>query len=519
MVKSSYIVILITLLLAGCGRIGNIVNVMEEKPFGIYQDSLNDTRMRKALHEVTVADTSSWKADILVKHRYDSLADTADKALWIWLSADDGLSDDADDFVRFMEEELPRHGLAAEAFCLPEIEQDVATVRHLAFDSLGLDINEVLPRLDYNLSKAYVKYVTGMRYGFMQPAKLLNRLYQKTDGMTGVTSYAHLYDYVTAAPNYDEALEVLSSDNRMEHLRASLPANIPLYSALQEQLTSTTDGEKRWKVLTNMERCRWRIKHPTAGERRVMVNIPSQHLWAIAPDTMLTMKVAVGAWDTKTPLLCSEIAYMQVNPEWSLPPKIAASDFTRHAGDSAWFARHRYFAVHRGTGDTINIAHMGSEGFKNAAIRFVQRGGQGNALGRIVFRFSNSFSIYLHDTNSPGVFGRDRRTVSHGCVRIERPYDLAIFLLPGISEWTRDCLRISMDMQPTTERGMRWLASHRNEQRPYRLLTYHKISPRVPIYIMYYTMYPNPQTGVMETFPDIYGYDKPVYEKIQSLFR
>ena len=242
MVRSAYTVIFITLLLTGCRRIGSMVGVMEEKPFGAYQDSLNENRMRGALHGVTAADSSAWKADIIVKHRYDSLADTVGKALWVWFSAEEGLSDDADDFVRFMEEELPRHGLAAEAFCLPEIAQDVATVRHLAFDSLGLDINEVLPRLDYNLSKAYVKYVTGMRYGFMQPAKLLNRLYQKTDGMTGVTSYAHLYDYATAVPDYGEALGMLSADSRMEHLHGSMPAYTSLYSALQEELAGTTDN-------------------------------------------------------------------------------------------------------------------------------------------------------------------------------------------------------------------------------------------------------------------------------------
>jgi len=506
--------IFLLLLLSSCQRITNVLQEVTEEPFGTYQDSLDAERMAHYLHDIIAADTASWRSDLVVRHRYDSISDFDDIPLWF---SEDGLTEDADDLLRYLQDELPRHGFSPSAFYLPEIEQDLAAVRSLAFDSLSLDINEVLPRLDYNLTKAYVKYVTGIRYGFVQPAKLLNRLYQKADLPPGVTAYAHLYDYVTAVPDYDGTLGKISSDERMDYLYASVPANKTMYETLQGELETATDCDRRNKIAANMERCRWRINHPSAGERRVMVNIPSQLLWAVGADTMLTMKVAVGAWDTKTPLLCSDISYIQVNPEWSLPPKIAASDFPRHAGDSAWFVRHNYFAVSRTTGDTINITHLGAEDFKKASIRFVQRGGRGNALGRIVFRFSNSFSVYLHDTNSPGVFSRDRRTVSHGCVRVENPYQLALFLLPDMTEWTRDCLRISMDMPPETERGMKWVSKHQEEPRPFRLLSYHKVSPRVPVYILYYTMFPDPSTGIVESLPDVYGYDKPIISKLHSL--
>jgi murein L,D-transpeptidase YcbB/YkuD len=154
---------------------------------------------------------------------------------------------------------------------------------------------------------------------------------------------------------------------------------------------------------------------------------------------------------------------------------------------------------------------------RNRQLRFVQRGGQGNSLGRIVFRFANSFSVYLHDTNSPGAFHRDRRAVSHGCVRVERPFDLALFLLPDLDEWSIDRLRISMDLSPLTYRGMEWLSNHADSPRPYRLFTYHKVSPPVPVHLIYYTMYPNPMTGIMETHPDIYGYDQPLLRQLQRL--
>ena len=69
----------------------------------------------------------------------------------------------------------------------------------------------------------------------------------------------------------------------------------------------------------------------------------------------------------------------------------------------------------------------------SGAYGIAQRGGKGNALGRIIFRFDNNFSVFLHDTNSKGVFGQEDRGVSHGCIRIEKPYDFAVFLLADSS--------------------------------------------------------------------------------------
>ena len=494
---------------SSCKQIAAYVEEMGESEFGVYKDSLDTLRMRHYLTEIIQCDTSHWKADVIIRHRYDSIANFDEMPLWF---TGKGLSEDVVETADYLEEELPRNGLDVEAFNIPQIENDINVIKSLAFDSLGLDINEVLMRLDYNLSKAYTRYVTGIRYGFVRPAKIFNRLYKKEDN-----SYAYLYDYETAEPDYNETIGKLQTDQRMDYLKSSQPADNVVFRALQTELEHTTDKNVRQKISVNMERTRWRIKHPTHSENEVIVNIPSQHLWASRKGTLLDMKICCGAWDTKTPLLCSEIAYLQVNPEWSIPPKIVDSDFPRHAGDSSWFARHGYFVVNRKTGDTLNIAHISAEGMKNHGLRFVQRGGQNNSLGRIVFRFASKFSIYLHDTNSRWAFERDRRTISHGCIRVEKPFELACFLIPDMSEWTTECLRISMDIPPVTERGMKWIERHSGTPRPYRLLSYHKISPKVPLYIVYYTVFPNPHNGIVEELPDRYGYDKALREKMQTI--
>ena len=157
---------------------------------------------------------------------------------------------------------------------------------------------------------------------------------------------------------------------------------------------------------------------------------------------------------------------------------------------------------------------MTSEQLMSGNLRVVQKGGAGNSLGRIVFRFPNNFSVYLHDTNNRGAFQRERRTLSHGCVRVQKPFDLACFLLPEADEWTLDQLRISMDIRPVTERGRNYVSAHADAPRPLRLIQYRDVTPKVPVYIVYFTAYPNPATGKVESWPDLYNYDKAVVEEM-----
>ena len=191
------------------------------------------------------------------------------------------------------------------------------------------------------------------------------------------------------------------------------------------------------------------------------------------------------------------------------------SDIVRHAGDTAYFARNHYYIVERSSGDSLDVADVSSDQLASGTLRVGQHGGPGNSLGRIVFRFNNNFSVYLHDTNNRGAFKREKRTLSHGCIRVEKPFDLARFLLPDLDEWDQDRLRLSMDLPPETDQGKEYLEENAEEPRPFHLMTYHEVSPRVPVYIIYYTAYPNPATGIVQTWPDLYGYDKAIASAIE----
>lgn len=454
----------------------------------------------KGIRELTEADRSAFG-------EYVNQMDSTLTGVWFDRM---GVSQDADSVFAYLSREVPRNGLDTAAFLIPQIARDLEIVHELAFDSVGVSINDLLPRLDSNLTKAYVRFATGQRYGFMRP-----RVFNYMDPKVGNPgTFARVFDYDLAAPDTTEAAKKVKDNDRVSYLIESAP-NTYIYKALLKEMDKTTDAEKRHQIAVNMERCRWQIPHPKANQRQILVNIPAQHLWAIGGDTVLDMRICCGSVPTKTPLLNSEISYMQINPEWVIPHNIIKTEVLHHAGDSAYFARNRYTITDKTSGEVVDVADASAESLRSGNLRISQKGGVGNSLGRIVFRFPNNFSIYLHDTNNRGAFQRDRRTLSHGCVRVQKPFDLACYLLPDVDEWTRESIRISMDIPPVTERGRTWVRQHAGAERPFRLISYHGVTPHVPLYIMYYTTFPNPKTGAIDYWPDIYGFDKVISKELK----
>lgn len=471
----------------------------ELSAFGEYVYRIDSLQLNEQLNHILNEDKLQNNTRTVVHQYYKGKIDTGQPMLWITRM---GVDSDADALLTQLRREIPLAGLDTAAFHLAEIAQDLNVIHTLAFDSLGIDINTLLPRLDYNLSQAYVCYAIGQRYGFVNPDKLLNQL----DFNEELQSYTRLFDYDVKTPDYEEAIHHLTSDERMDYLRQSSP-NDSVYLKLQDRLSASTDVAERHKLAINMERCRWQLKKPQADERRVLVNLPAQQLWAMCPDTIINMRICFGKKSTKTPLLASGISRIDVNPDWIITPNIIKNEVSVHAGDSAYFARNRYYIVNLNSGDTLNPAHVSMSQLQSGTLRVGQRGGAGNSLGRIVFRFPNNFSVYLHDTSNRGAFDLAQRALSHGCIRVQKPFDLALFALPDLEEWDADRLRISMDIKPITEQGMQYLEEHRDDPRPLRLIRQQTVTPSLPIYIIYYTAYPNPESGAVEYWSDPYGYD------------
>ena len=428
------------------------------------------------------------------------------------------VDDRADTLLAVLESRLPAIGFSLRPFNLNQIREDLERMRSLQFDKSNT-INLVAARLEYNLSKAYIRYVAGQRFGFLNPNYVLNHYeFREQDSASKFPSYRQLYDVNIERPGkyyLQQAFTRVTRDSLGSYLRQVEPSD-SLYCRLLQMLAQA-DVSQRERILVNMERCRWRDSlQVTPDQKYIVVNIPAFYLWAIAPDSIVDMRVVCGNVKTKTPLLSSQITYMQVNPEWMIPMSIIRNEVSPHGGDSAYFARNRYYIADRETGNRLSPSSVTPKMLRSGNYRVVQEGGAGNSLGRLVFRFPNNFSVFLHDTSNPGAFGRDNRGVSHGCVRVQRPFDLAVFMLDKEPDpKLLDKLRISMGMRPETDWGREQLDQLDPREEYPTLVHSINVSPRVPIFITYYTIF-LPPNGSLQYYPDIYGYDKAIAKALKT---
>lgn len=434
---------------------------------------------------------------------------------YLWIDRN-GVDSRADTLLAVLKG-VPSMGFSANSFFVDAIESDIMRVRNLEFDDSVNLINRVFGRLEYNLTRACLRYYIGMRYGFVNPNYVFNRLDTlEKSASSGALQFRTLFDIDIEHPGNDDVGRILDCirSRNVGSLLASAEPHSPLYTQLGQRLKTASPAERR-VVLCNMERCRWRMASGEAvGGRRVIVNIPAFHLYAYSDTGVVDMRIGCGTRKTKTPLLTSCIERMDVNPVWNIPMSIIRKDIAHRASDTSYFSRNRYYVVERATGERIAQGNVTKAMLESGNYRVVQEGGEGNSLGRIVFRFPNNFSVFLHDTSSKGVFARDVRSVSHGCVRVQKPFELAEFLLGDADEWLLDKLRISMGMAPVTRRGQQYVEDREGEPAP--LVKSLKVSPCVPLQIVYYTMF-NDAEGRLCTYQDIYGYDSVIYDKIKLL--
>ena len=315
---------------------------------------------------------------------------------------------------------------------------------------------------------------------------------------------------------FNAAMRKISNDSVGEFLREIQPSG-KLYNRLKGELRrKNLDESYKRKLLCNLERSRWQtLDSPERHDRYVLVNVPAYLLHAVNGDSTLVMRVGCGTKKTKTPLLHSLLMRIDVNPIWVIPYSITKKDIVHHAGDTSYFRRHRYYICERPSFRRVDLSEVTSEMLMSGKYSVVQEGGQGNSLGRIIFRFLNNFSVFLHDTSTPGFFSRIDRGVSHGCVRIQNPYLFAEFLLDDNKEMAEK-VKYSMTADVRT----------RDEQSPDKhsqlekkmLVRSVKVEPQVPLFLTYYTIYPD-RNNKLASYPDVYGYDDVIWKYLQTYMK
>lgn len=474
---------------------------------------LSGEQIRREVRRLVAADNDSTLSDVYARKYYKN------NGPYMWIDRK-GIDSRADTLLAYLRT-VETFGFNPRKFCVGEIEHDLTCARNLDFASKDDDINKVYARLEYHLTKAYFRYSAGQRFGYANPGRLLNRL-DKRDADTDV--YQTLYDLRTPAARssfYHEAMRKVANDSLAQFLREGEPADA-YYKRLVGILNSDTASlYGKTMILVNMERSRWRVKDkPEMHSKYVVVNIPSFHLYAVDGDSVLSMRIGCGSQKTKTPLLSSNIMRMDINPQWIMPRSIVKTSIVPRLGNTWYFQSHHYFIRDRATGKNIEPRQASAEALLNGSQLAIQEGGKGNALGRIIFRFDNNFSIYLHDTSSPDVFDRDSRDVSHGCIRVQRPYDLAVFLLQDKDSTLASRIRYSMsaDVSPVGKKRESLTVEQQavaDTLQRNMLIGSVKVKPNVPLFVYYYTLYPDAR-GTLRTYADVYGYDGVIYNSLRN---
>jgi len=494
-------------LMTACNPNGTPAEAAAQQRLHLLIDSAQDAKAH--LEHLIYQSHDSLKTDIWANEYYKKGGE------WLWVTpSDTSRMEKAALMANYLRRKADEMGFSPDAFYADTILRAIEHFKRLDFDSTGTSVIKTMASLELNATKGCLRYAAGQRYGFMNPHQVLNRLDSRKGG-----GFRIVYDIDLEQPDEQFPAEVLS------HIPSETIAWLDdyesphtLYQRLKELLVTDSSEQNRLRMICNMERLRWRhLSNPAEGENYVFVNIPSQQLWAVRPDSVFSMRICCGAWATKTPLLTSTIRLIQLNPEWNIPGSILRDEVSTHAGDSAYFARNRYFVIQRRTGDTINPRLLSAQQLRSGSYRVAQHSGPRNSLGRIIFRFNNQFDVYLHDTNNRSVFNNERRTVSHGCVRIQRPFDMAKFLLPHADEWLLDRIRMNIDLPPEGERGKKYKREHIDDEEPLAGIKMNSttVSPAVTVVIDYYTYYPNPETGAWEIWPDRYEYDRQILKTIK----
>ena len=477
------------------------VTVESFREFSKPGQTINSHHIRNFIDSLMGTDKDSTVADYHTRSYYLN----GGRFLWIDRKGVDSRADTLLYWLRRVGE----MGFSTRSFCVENVEQDLHSVRVLQLDNTHHgNVNAVLARLEYQLTKAYFRYVAGQRFGFTNPSYLLNRIDMmepsRYDSVQHPVCYRVLFDIPIEHASRDFFLTAIGKVE-IDSLGAFLSAVQPrceFFHALQKRLTGAqSDKNLRAKILCNMERCRWREKDPMQNHSKfVVINLPSKHLMAINHRDTLSMRIGFGSLKTKTPLLTSRIKRMEVNPQWVIPRSIIDNDVAHHAGNRHYFDSHNFYVVDRKTGKSVDFSQVTSSMLRNHDYYVVQRGGKGNSLGRLIFRFDNDFSVFLHDTSSRSVFKREDRSVSHGCVRVEKPYELGVFLMHEKNQLLMDKLKYSMTADSFANRRM--------------IVRNIKIEPQVPLYITYFTLYPM-AGGLMAEYADVYGFDRVIYSALR----
>jgi murein L,D-transpeptidase YcbB/YkuD len=258
--------------------------------------------------------------------------------------------------------------------------------------------------------------------------------------------------------------------------------NVPL----TERVIQLQDSLERWRWLPN--------KYVNAP---LMVNLPEFVLRGYNPQHQLdfTMRVVVGkvVGDHDTPVFAHMMKYLIFRPYWNVPHDIVEKELMPHIRASGvGYLAAKNFEVTDSKGNVLT--KFTAKDIEHGGLQVREKPGPKNSLGLVKFMFPNQYDIYLHSTPEPELFSRSRRDFSHGCIRVEKPEDLAVWVLansdttaPAGKDWDADTIHDVMTNGPDN----------------------HQVNLKTPIpIVIFYATAIVAEDGQTHFFEDLYNYDQ-----------
>ena len=380
---------------------------------------------------------------------------------------------------------------------------DIAAVLEAALTSgnvAGMLESLVPPQSGYRrLREALARYrAVAARGGWLAiPDRPALRRGDRGPAVAALRERLRLEDGLGIGPDgelFDEALEQALRTFQRRH---GLAADGAVGAATRAELNVRV--ERRVEQLElNLERWRWLPED--LGRRHIIINIPAFQLEVVEEEAvLLATRVVVGRRYHRTPVFSDTMRYIVLNPYWHVPRGIAAEELLPEVRqDPSYLARHklRVFPSSDPDAREVDPTTVDWSAITPATFSFQLRQDPGplNALGRVKFMFLNKFNVYLHDTPARPLFERPRRDFSHGCVRIQNPIELAVYLLRRDPRWNRDVLLSALD--DAVDRTV-------------------PLPEPMPIHILYWTAWAD-RDGTIQFRRDIHGQDALLWKALRA---
>jgi murein L,D-transpeptidase YcbB/YkuD len=301
-------------------------------------------------------------------------------------------------------------------------------------------------------------------------------------------------DATSDAEGFDPALEAAVRSFQQRH---GLDADGVVSRRMIEAL-NVRAAHRIGQIRVNLERLRW-VAQDLAGDYLIVDIAGFSARLYLDGRLAWTSRTIVGRPYRKTPVFRATMQYMVLNPTWTVPPTILKQDVVpKVAKDPGYLARNHMQVLdadgHAIDPTRIDWAHSRKSGLP---YQIVQSPGAYNALGQMKFMFPNSHAVYLHDTPSRELFDKAGRAFSSGCIRLERPLELAVLLLGDPEHWDAPALRAAIESGVT------------------RTLP---LKRQVPVMLLYFTAEAD-ANGIARFNPDLYGRDAGVLAALDAPFR